>query len=207
MSSVAVLAKAPVPGFAKTRLIPRLGAEGAADLQRRLTERALATALAAGVGPVTLWCAPDEMHPFFAEARDRLGVALARQPEGDIGARMLAAFSAARGPLVLTGTDCPVLEPDDLRAALAALRDGADAALCPAEDGGYGLIVMARPLPVLFEGVPWSTAEVMPATLARAAGAGLKVAMLRTIWDVDVPEDVDRLAASGLMPLPARGGG
>lgn len=205
MTSVAVLAKAPVPGFAKTRLMPRLGPEGAADLQARLTQRALTTALQAGIGPVTLWCAPDEAHPAFQAARDWHGVALARQPEGDIGARMLAAFAASPGPVVLTGTDCPILAPEDLRAALAAL-DGADVALCPAEDGGYGLIAARGPLPVLFEGVPWSTGEVTGATLARAEGAGLSVALLRTIWDVDVPEDYERLVASGI-PLPLAGRG
>ena len=199
MSSVAVLAKAPVPGFAKTRLIPRLGAEGAADLQRRLTERAVASALSSGIGPVTLWCAPDASHPTFSSLAERFGVALRVQPEGDIGRRMLAAFEAASSPLVLIGTDCPVLRPDDLRAALAAVEAGADAAFSPAEDGGYGLVAAARPLPALFAGVPWSTAEVMAATRARAASTSLRLALLAPVWDVDVPEDYDRLAASGLM--------
>ena len=62
---VAILAKAPIPGFAKTRLIPLLGADGAARLQERLLERALATAVEAKLGPVTLWCAPDAESPFF----------------------------------------------------------------------------------------------------------------------------------------------
>ena len=56
---VAILAKAPLAGFAKTRLIPHLGAEGAASLQRWLLQRTVTTALSAGIGPVTLWCAPD----------------------------------------------------------------------------------------------------------------------------------------------------
>ena len=60
---VAILAKAPLAGFAKTRLIPRLGAEGAAALQRWLLQRTVATALSAGIGPVTLWCAPDYRAP------------------------------------------------------------------------------------------------------------------------------------------------
>ncbi len=199
MNSVAVVAKAPVPGFAKTRLIPRLGAGGAAALQARLTERAVATALAAGIGPVTLWCAPDTGHPAFVALAERHRVDLRAQPEGDIGRRMLAAFEAATGPLVLIGTDCPVLRPDDLRAAHAAIRAGADAAFSPAEDGGYGLIAAARALPVMFEGIPWSTGEVMAATRARAAAAALSIALLDPVWDVDVPEDYDRLVTSGLM--------
>mgnify|MGYP000541159985 CR=1 FL=1 len=88
--AVAILAKAPIPGLAKTRLIPHLGAEGAAVLQAWLLQRTLSTAHAANLGPVTLWCAPDRSHPAFAEAAAQ-GVALAEQPAGDIGQRMQAA--------------------------------------------------------------------------------------------------------------------
>src|SRR5258708_29255347 len=91
--SVAILAKAPVPGFAKTRLIPAIGAHAAAVLQERLTEQTVATAIAAGSGPVTLWCAPDPSHPSFMELARRTAIKLSRQPEGDLGARMVAAFS------------------------------------------------------------------------------------------------------------------
>ncbi|HEY9360355.1 MAG TPA: hypothetical protein VIQ50_07980, partial [Xanthobacteraceae bacterium] len=91
--AIAVLAKAPLPGFAKTRLIPALGTEGAARLQARLVEHAVATACAARIGPVTLWGAPDESHPLFQAIGARLGVALARQDGGDLGERMLAAVA------------------------------------------------------------------------------------------------------------------
>ena len=90
--AIAILAKAPVPGYAKTRLIPALGADGAAALQAAMLKRTLAMALAAGIGPVTLWCAPDRSHPAFAEAAAQ-GVALAEQPAGDIGQRMQAAMA------------------------------------------------------------------------------------------------------------------
>ena len=91
--AVAVLAKAPIPGFAKTRLIPVLGAGGAAMLQGRLIERAVETACAAAVGPVSLWAAPDETHPAFQSISARLAITLARQADGDLGARMLAAIT------------------------------------------------------------------------------------------------------------------
>ena len=74
-----MLAKAPIAGFAKTRLIPVLGAGRAARLQARLIERAVDTARAAGIGPVTVWATPDETHAAFQALRAR-GVALARQP-------------------------------------------------------------------------------------------------------------------------------
>src|SRR5687767_4067016 len=104
MPEVAVLAKAPIPGYAKTRLIPLLGEIGAARLQEKLIERALATASAAAIGPVTLWCAPDDTDRVFREAARRHRVRLAVQPGGDLGERMLATFRAARGErLVLIG--------------------------------------------------------------------------------------------------------
>src|SRR6202034_4158096 len=78
--AVAILAKAPLPGLAKTRLAPALGADGAAALQGRLIERAVETARAADIGPVTLWAAPDQDHPTFQALAALFGGALARQP-------------------------------------------------------------------------------------------------------------------------------
>src|SRR5437763_10504937 len=137
--AVAILAKAPLPGLAKTRLAPVLGANGAAALQARLIERAVETARKAAVGPVTLWAAPDQDHPAFQTLAALFGVTLARQPDGDLGARMLAALDAARGPAIVIGTDCPALQPAHLRAAAAALTGGVDAVVVPVEDGGYAL--------------------------------------------------------------------
>src|SRR5215467_14599348 len=96
--AVAILAKAPLPGFAKTRLAPALGADGAAALQGRLIERAVDTARAANIGPVTLWAAPDQDHPAFQTLAALFGVTLSRQPDGDLGDRMLAALDVAGGP-------------------------------------------------------------------------------------------------------------
>ncbi len=194
---VAVFAKAPVPGYAKTRLIPRLGAGGAAALQERLVRRALATAAASGVGPVVLWCAPDAEHPALRGAAADAGAGLAVQAGADLGARMLAAF-AAGSPLVLIGTDCPCLAPDDLREAARLLGEGADAVIAPAEDGGYGLVAARRPWPALFAGVPWGTGTVAAETRRRAREAGLALAEIRTVWDVDAPADYERLRSSGI---------
>ncbi len=91
---IAILAKAPIPGLAKTRLAASLGLQGAARLQERLIVRTLETACAAATGPVRLWAAPDESH--FRELAARFHVDLAAQPDADLGARMLAAFAAAR---------------------------------------------------------------------------------------------------------------
>jgi glycosyltransferase A (GT-A) superfamily protein (DUF2064 family) len=108
---VQVFARAPVSGEVKTRLIPRIGADAAADMQLALTERALAVALEAGIGPVELWCSPDPSHPTFA-AYQHSGVTLRSQCDGDIGERMLQALSSALlagDTVVLIGSDCPSL--------------------------------------------------------------------------------------------------
>ena len=196
-AGIAVFAKAPVPGEVKTRLAPSLGAEGAAHLHERLVERALATALEARMGPVTLWCAPDETHPFFVRCAQTFGVALKRQQGHDLGERMHAAFAASPAPLVLIGSDCPALEPRDLHAAAAALGTH-DAAFAPAEDGGYVLVALTRPDPRVFADVPWGTPAVMARTRERLATAGLRWSELPTLWDVDRPEDYARLQAAGL---------
>lgn len=197
-TEIAILAKAPLPGYCKTRLIPRLGAQGAADLQARFILRAVETAAGAAIGPITLWCAPDASHPLFARVARESGLHLAVQPEGDLGERMSAAFRAAAHPLVLIGTDCPCLEPRDIVDAASALARGADIALVPVEDGGYSLIAARQHHPGLFRDMPWSTPDVCELTLARAAAAGSSVELLRTLWDIDRPDDLFRL--EGLEP-------
>lgn len=201
---VAVFARAPVAGAVKTRLAPVLGGEGAARLQRLLVERTVATAVAAGTGPVTLWGAPDASHPFFAEMAARHGVALAAQAPGDLGARMSAAFDRAFDSghrLLLVGCDTPAFEARHLREAAAALAAN-DAAFVPAEDGGYMLVALARPVAGLFADIPWGGPGVMAWTRERLREAGACWAELAPLWDVDRPEDYARLRASRLMTLP-----
>ncbi len=197
--SIAVLAKAPVSGLAKTRLIPALGAARAARLQARLMERAVEAACASGTGPVTVWATPDETHAAFQALRTRRDVALARQPHGDLGARMLAALKASGGPTLVIGTDCPVMMPAHLRMAADVLRGGADAVVCPAEDGGYVLIGMRKPLAALFAGMAWSTDAVMAETRRRMRYHKLSWQEPVTLWDVDRPEDLPRLRGLGLL--------
>jgi rSAM/selenodomain-associated transferase 1 len=199
--AVAILAKAPLPGLAKTRLAPALGLDGAAALQGRLIERAVDTARAADIGPVTLWAAPDQDHPAFQTLAALFGVVLACQPDGDLGARMLAALAAARGPAIVIGTDCPALRPEHLRAAAEALSGGVDAVVVPVDDGGYALIGMREPQPALFTDMPWSTAGVMAETRRRLTRLALSWREPARLWDVDLPEDVERMRREGLAAL------
>jgi rSAM/selenodomain-associated transferase 1 len=192
-TAIAILAKAPIPGLAKTRLALTLGKEGAAALQHVLIGAAVATACAAGTGPVTVWATPAATHPTF-EALARTGaVSLALQPEGDLGARMLAAAEAADGAVLIIGTDCPALTPALLGETAAALAQGEDAALIPACDGGYVLIGLARPCPDLFSGIDWGTAEVADETRRRFSTCGWRWREWPPLPDIDRPDDLESL--------------
>lgn len=205
-AAVAVLAKAPVPGLAKTRLMPALnaagmpmGPRGAARVQRGFARRTVAKAQAVAPGRVTLWCAPDLSHRFFRALQRTTGVALQAQPQADLGARMQAAFAHhftanADLPLLLVGTDCPAMAPGHLQQAAAALQTH-DVVLIPAEDGGYVLIGMRRLVPEAFADMAWSTPQVLADTRARLQAAGVNWCELPTLWDVDEPADWARLRA------------
>jgi len=193
---IAVFARAPVAGAVKTRLIPRLGADGAARLHEQLVQRTLATACAVAGARVTLWIAGDPAHPGVVQWAARHPVALRAQCDGDLGARMLAAFRAAGGALVLIGTDCPALAGADLVAAAAGLA-AHDAVLQPAEDGGYVLIALRAPCAALFDGIGWGGAQVMADTRRRARAAGLRLSERPPLPDLDTPQDYDRAVQSG----------
>lgn len=200
---LAILAKAPIPGQVKTRLMPALGAEGACRLHERLLRHAVATALAA-TSPqcITLWTALDHAHPLFRELADRHGLRLRAQPEGDLGERMHQALQAMVAPGVLIGSDCPALTPALLRRCQAALTD-VEAVFLPVEDGGYALVGVRRVDRRLFAAIDWGTNRVMAQTRARVDELGWRLACPARLWDVDRPEDLDRLADhSDLITVP-----
>jgi hypothetical protein len=184
---IIVFAREPRAGQVKTRLVPLLGAAGAARLHARLLARALETAHAARPGVVQLQWAR-------------------RQRGADLGARMLHAFRAGlrrAARVILIGADCPALRARDLRRCARWLAGGADAVFAPAEDGGYVLIALRRVSPRLFDGIEWGGAQVMAQTRARLAALGWRWRELPEVWDVDRPEDVRRLGS--LWFLRARG--
>jgi uncharacterized protein len=181
---IIVFARAPVLGRAKTRLIPRLGEWRAARLHESLTLHALRTARLADE---VVELHGTRRHGFFK----RLGVPFRVQRGKDLGERMHYALSRAKRPAILVGTDCPMLTPADLRRAARWLRGGYDAVLAPAEDGGYALIALKRVKRELFEGIEWGGAHVYADTVKRLAGYRWRA--LRQVWDVDRPEDLERL--------------
>lgn len=194
---IAILAKAPVPGLAKTRLIPRLGAAGAAGLQEWLLLRTLALALESSLGPVTLWWDGEPDHPALAACQVLGRFESRRQPDGDLGARMRTAIaeSTAPGGTLVIGTDCPAMTTAHLREAAARMAEH-DAVLYPAEDGGYVLLGAHRAADELFAGVQWGSARVMAQTRERLRALDWSWSEPATLWDVDRPDDLDRLLAA-----------
>lgn len=193
---ILIFTKAPEPGYAKTRLIPALGAEGAAQLQRRLVTHTVSKACAPDLCPVELWCAPDSRHPVFQALAANHPLVLHTQIEGDLGVRMehaTAEVLSRSRMVVLIGTDCPSLDAAYLRQAFAGLAGGDDVVLGPAEDGGYVLLGLKACEPGLFQGIPWGSSDVLECTRRRLKALGKGWRELAVLWDLDRPADLKRL--------------
>ena len=189
-----IFTRCPIAGKAKTRLIPALGAEAAADTQRQLTEltlcRAAALAIARGVGLEVRYDGGDARA-----MRDWLGPRPRHAPqgEGDLGQRLARAaqdaFESDAASVVIIGADCPRLDESTLQKAFDALREH-EVVFGPAQDGGYYLVGLRQPMPALFQGIPWSTSRVLAESLSVARANGCEPALLTTLPDVDVPADL-----------------
>ena len=182
--TVHLFAKWPEPGRVKTRMIPALGAPGAAALHRRLTERTVAEMRASGL--------PFAVRTSGADAATFAGwlgtdVPLIEQGDGDLGARM----GRVAAPAVLLGADIPDLTADHIRAMAAAIA-AAPVAIGPAADGGYWSIAVREALPLLWDDMAWGTDAVLAETLRRLKAAGIEPVLLETLSDCDRPEDLAR---------------
>lgn len=184
-----VVAKAPVAGRVKTRLCPPLSpSEAAAVAEAALADTCEAVSLcAADRLVVALEGAPGPWLP--------PGFEVVAQRGGGLDERLAAAWADAGGPGVQVGMDTPHLQAGDLDAALAHL-DGHDAALGPADDGGWWAIALRRADPACFLGVPMSTAGTGRAQHRRLLGLGLTVAPLPSLRDIDDAADLAAVAAA-----------
>lgn len=180
-----------MPGRCKTRLIPALGAEGAARLAGALLAHTVARVTEGQVAPAVLCCHPDAADPAFAP----FSLEKWNQRGTDLGERMyrgaVRALEEAEGVLLI-GSDCPGYSAGYLESALAALGRN-DLVLGPARDGGYVLLGLKRVERALFQEVPWGTGRVLEETLRRAEELGWSAGVLEPLWDVDRPEDLARL--------------
>jgi uncharacterized protein len=193
VTRIVIFAKQPVPGRVKTRLVPALGAEGAARLAREMLERTIEEALATGF---TVELCGEPAAARWHEPRP--GLTLTAQGEGQLGERLARAAERVVGDdrILLIGSDCPELDRRLLRAAAGAL-EGHDAMLHPAHDGGYALLGLKRFDRSIFEGIDWSTSAVAAQTMAKIDALGWSLHVGETLRDVDEPEDLVHLRHPG----------
>jgi rSAM/selenodomain-associated transferase 1 len=207
-----VFTRFPRAGEVKTRLIPALGAEGAARLHRRMAEFAVGQARRLARHRVT------RLQIHFAEGSEAewnhwLGSDLhyTAQVPGDLGTRMNAAFTTAfaegASSVIIMGSDCPGLTATILAQAFDTLLEY-DLVLGPASDGGYYLIGLQRLTAELFQDIPWGTDQVLARTLDLAKQHGITHDLLPERDDVDRPEDLVKaraFLAEELTPETLRG--
>jgi rSAM/selenodomain-associated transferase 1 len=193
---IVIFAKAPMPGKVKTRLIPALGAEGAAELAQQMLGSTWAEAASVTVADREICVSP---MPSDSDWQGRLppGAIATAQGEGDLGERLSKASERVilEGQnVILIGTDCPSLTERRLREACWELESH-DAVMHPTFDGGYALLGIKAFHPSLFSGISWSTDTVARETMGRIGALGWSLHLGATLQDIDEPED---LAAAGL---------
>lgn len=191
------MARAPEAGQVKTRLVPPLSYESAAELYRcLLLDKLLQVAGLHGIDPYLAYTPIEARQSMLALLPEAF--TLIPQAGSDLGGRLhrLSAILLERGhpAAILIDSDSPTLPTPYLLDAVARLQSGTtDLVLGPAEDGGYYLIGLKRPCRALFDNIPWSGPEVFTETLRRAAAQRLQVSTLPPWFDVDTPEDLVRL--------------
>ena len=196
-TKIVMFAKYPSTGQVKTRLIPAIGADNAAQLAARLLQHTLTQAVDSGY-PVELCGSPAAEYPCWQSLKLPAAVQHTSQCDGDLGARMAQAAQrvlATQHNVILIGTDCPSLDATTLQDAAERLVQH-DAVIIPASDGGYVLLGLRRFDQSLFEGVAWSSATVCTDTLQRLQDLGWSVSILPTLHDIDEPEDLQHLPAT-----------
>jgi rSAM/selenodomain-associated transferase 1 len=212
-----IFGKRPEPGRVKTRIADEVGADAASRLHEAMLFDLLDLWDSPGVlapgGRKVLVYAPGDAGPWF-DPRVPASFALQPQADGDLGRRMADFFAGeleeGASRVVVIGSDAPTLDPSFVIGAFVAL-EGRDVVLGPATDGGYYLVGTRRAVPQIFEGIDWSTPDVLGQTIDRLDGTGLSVAVLPPWYDVDTPESLRMLRGhlramrrAGMDPLLAR---
>jgi uncharacterized protein len=198
--AIGVFTRLPEPGQTKTRLVPALGAQGAADLHRHMLEKTLQVAACTGA-VVTLWVTESPAHSYFLQLATQYGCAVKQQQGADLGQRMLRALTQMHMTserALLIGSDCLLHDEKSLLAAAARLANHA-MVFTPAHDGGYVLVGARDPCAQAFAGIDWGTAAVMAQTRARLTQAQVVWAEQPALWDIDTPDDVERARQAGLL--------
>jgi len=191
-SAVLVFTRVPIPGQTKSRLIPLLGTEGAAEFHQAVLQSTLAEAKASDFSSVEIWSATDDDHPFLKQCELDFSSAINIQQGSDLGERMHHATEITlikNTFVVLIGSDCPAITTDILNQSCQHLSNGKDAVLGPASDGGYYLIGLKEPNPGIFEDIAWGEGDVAERTRQNFTRLGLDYVELEVLSDIDTPDD------------------
>ena len=187
--------RAPVPGETKTRLIPLLGVQGAAEFHEIVLSETLANAKASIFETVEIWCEPDINHTFLQQCSLDFSSTLHIQHGNDLGERMHHATNEAlviNNFVVLIGSDCPAITTDILNQSYQALSSGKDAVLGPSYDGGYYLIGLKKTNPGIFQDISWGKSDVADKTRRILNRQGLDYVELEELTDIDTPDDYQK---------------
>lgn len=188
-----IFAKAPVAGYCKTRLIPELGEQGAAQLQAELIDNCLTRLCHEQLCPTELWCSPDNRHPFFRSITKNFPLSLHQQQGADLGEKMYHAMSYSEARYtIIVGTDCPEITSGYIESSIKRLAKGQDAVIGPAEDGGYVLLGLRHIIEGLFQDISWGTEHVFAQTSQNLEALALTWHTLETLWDLDGAQDLAR---------------
>lgn len=196
-NALAVMAKAPIPGTVKTRMVPPLTREQAAELCRALLLDQLEHLSRLSGVELFLLYTPESAAPLMRRLAPGNFRCLA-QRGGDLGERMKLAFTdlwrLGHRHVALIGGDLPALPLTFLETAFGHLAaSAARVVLGPSRDGGYYLVGMNRPTPEIFQDMRWSHDQVLAQTIDRLSTLGIEPALLPEWFDVDEIEDLKRL--------------
>lgn len=195
-AAIALFAREPVWGRVKTRLEPVLGRDGALAMHERLIRHMVSVLGDADVARLHLFVDGDPGHSLFRDCAAELP--RFRQAGGHLGQRMQAATSQllqTHDRVLLIGADCVSVDAQYLELALERLRGNTEVVLGPAEDGGYVLLGLRRSDLLLFGAMPWGTDQVLERTRQCLREQQLHWQELEPRWDLDRPEDLERLSS------------
>ena len=192
---IVIMAKAPIPGLCKTRLIPVLGGKGAAELATEMLTNTINIAIQSSVGNVECCITPSPETLPGLVTHYSSEIIWNKQVDGDLGMKMAAIVRRVTDEgesIILLGTDCHGLTTLHIQKAAQWLQHG-DVSLIPVDDGGYCLIGLNHYAAELFSAIPWSTNKVAEITRQRIVSLGWRLFETEPLFDIDVPEDLSRL--------------
>ena len=192
---IIIFAKEPVMGRVKTRLASSIGDDAALQLHVKMVTQTVEMVTNSGIADAELHVSGDIDHPLFQSLSSRFDIPLRRQHGDNLGERMHRALKTSleeREFSVLIGTDIPAMSGQYIASAFAAVEQGVDIVIGPAEDGGYVLLGASRVDAGWFEGIDWGSPAVLQQSRQKVSASGASYKELPPLWDVDYLQDLQR---------------